>query len=199
MSITSAELYTEANSRTGRTGDHDTKLKAVLQELAHRGLALLGETTQALTSGDRDYTVPTNCKRVRLITLVDSNSVEGAPLTEISWHEYKERLAGNAGNGAPGVFVVQNGTIYLDPPPNATTYPNMKITTELYHADSLTVSWPDRYEETLTEGLCWKIYLGLDQGAGLGIIHKKEYLDGVDLLLEVQGSERNGRMAYTDA
>ena len=198
MTLTAADLYTLVNSRTGRTGDHEAELKAILHDLAIRGVHLLGETTQALTSGTRNYTVPTNAKRVRLIALIDGSSVEQDPLDEITWHDYKRRLSPAASNGKPTAFVVQNGVIYLDPPPLSTSYPNMKITTELYHADSTTVSWPDRFRETLLRGMCYETYLGLDLGATLGAPHQVAYETGVLRLLAAQSAERNSRTRSND-
>lgn len=197
MTLTATDLDTLVNARTGRTGTHVEELKAILHDLALRGVHLLGETTQALTTGTRQYTTPTNTKRVRLINVL-FGAVEQDPLDEITWHEYKRRLSPAASNGKPTVFVVYNGSIYLDPPPLTTDYPNMKITTELYHADSTTISYADRFRETLLRGMCYEVYLGLDLGATLGAPHQVAYETGVLRLLGAQSAERNGRTRYGD-
>lgn len=200
MTITSADLYTAVNARTGRTGDHDTELKAILHDLAIRGVEIRAEDTQALTTGTRNYTVPTSAKRVILIVPVDSSSLEGDPLTQKTWEEYKWLRSQNAGNGRPLYFTTENGVIYLDPPPNATTYPNMKITSVKYHADGVTtISWNDRMREALIEGVCWKVLLGLDLGgSNIGAPHKTEYELEIEKLLIAQSAEHKAQVRYSD-
>ena len=191
MSITAANVYTVVNARTGRTGDHEEELLAVLQDLAICGVNLWSETEQALTSGDRSYTVPSNTKRVRAITLEDASGNELGTLDEITYEDYKNRLQPSASNGRPAVYAVFNGVIYLDPPPLATSYANINIIAELYHAVLVsTISWPDRFKECIVEGVCWKTLLGLDLGGSLGVVHGKSYEDEKMKLLAAQGNEK---------
>ena len=198
MALTAADIYTEVNARTGRTGNHATELKAILHDLAIQGVKLLGETEQDLTSGDRNYAVPSNTKKIRSITIRNSSTIDLDPMDEITYREYKKRVEPASDNGQPEVYAVENGVIYLDPPPNATTFPDMMILTELYHADSTTISWADRFREALIEGTVWKTLLGLDLGSSLGAVHGASYGDEVKKLLAAQSAEVRRITKYHD-
>src|SRR3990172_9275463 len=97
MSITAASLLSIGNERTGRNesqADVDKFITSAVADLSTRGIALEAEETVTLTTSDPSYleSAFTNTfKKINAITIVDSDSNESDPLTEISWQRYKER------------------------------------------------------------------------------------------------------------
>ena len=159
MAITPAELLTRVNNETGRSEtDLTPYLRDTIHDLERDGLFLEAESSVALTSGTRNYNVPTDYNRPLHIWPLDSSGITREPLDEISYEEFKRRLIWNSGNSRPTEFAIWNGVIYLDPPPNATTYPNMRIVAFKNHSDTVTtIEYPEKYRAMLANGCAYYI------------------------------------------
>lgn len=165
MALLIADILTAANSRTGRAeSDIETFMNGVLHELSNRGLALSDEEAFGLTTDDYDILFSAMTKKfnkIKVITITNSSGVPSAPLREISWRTFKERLSGNLSSGEPYEYCIHPRfgakTLYLSPKPNATNYPTANISGTLRHPDSTTISYPVEYRELLIVGICWMI------------------------------------------
>jgi len=166
MAITVAEILSKANGRTARAeSDVNDYIKAVLHDLATRGLALEAEESEALVTDQANYVFTlfaNKFQHIKQVVIIDSSSVPSLPLTEITWKQYKERLESNASATEPVEYCIfpQRGakTLYLWPKPNATNYPSVKVSGTLRHDDSTTVSsYHEQYRELMIYGVCWKI------------------------------------------
>ena len=203
MSITAASLLAIGNERTGRSesqADVDKFITSAVADLSTRGIALEAEETVTLTTSDPSYleSAFTNpFKKIDAITIVDSDSNESDPLTEISWQRYKERVAQGTANDKPKEYARFAETIYIWPPPNATTYPSMKISGTIYHADSTTISFANRFRECLTQYVIAKIYekYGISEKAKY---HIALYADEFNKLLGDQNSKEISMVRYND-
>src|SRR3990167_2145889 len=189
MTITAAELRTIGNERTGRSesqDDVDKFIKSGVTDLSTRGIALEAEETETLVDNTPNYAesgLSNSFKKINAITILDSDSNESAPLDEISWQRYKERVSQEIAKDKPREYARFNSTLYLWPPPNATNYPSMKVSGTIYHADSTTISFSDRFRECLTQFVIYKIYEKYGLGDSKGKLHMSLYADEFNKLL----------------
>lgn len=166
MAITVAEILSKANGRTGRAeSDVNDYIKAILHDLAVRGLSLETEEAKTLTDSQANYVFTgftAKFQHIKEVVIIDSNDIPSLPLTEITWKQYKERLEANLSATEPVEYCIYPKigakTLYLSPKPNATNYPSMKVSGTLRHDDSTTVSsYHEHYRELMIYGVCWKV------------------------------------------
>lgn len=205
MTITAAELLTISNERTGRSeaqADVDKFIKSCVHDLTSRGIVLEAEETEALVTSQANYSetslLTNSFKKINAITILDSNSKESEPLEEISWQRYKERVAQETANDKPKEYARFNETIYIWPPPNATSYPSMKISGTIYHADSTTISFANRFRECMSQYVIAKIYEKYGMAETKGKIHMALYADEFNKLFGDQNSKEVSVQRYSD-
>jgi len=194
MTITAAELLVIGNERTSRAevqADVDKFIKDWVNECAIRGLEIKRSEEVSFVTGTKSYDVSSYAfKKINVVTVEDSDNNEKDPLIEISWLEYKNELARNYSNSEPKKFCFYDGSIYVSPPPNATTYPLMNVSGDYLHADSTTIAYPDRYRFCASEFICFSIYKKYGMTDTKGKPHFELFIDAVGNLLSLQSAKR---------
>ena len=205
MSITPAELRTIGNERTGRSKsqtDIDKFVKSWVADLTTRGIVLEASEDVTLTDEQANYleSALTNAfKEGPVVTVIDDDDNESKPLLEISWHRYKERVGQGVTPGKPQEFTRFNDTFYLWPAPDTDNYPTLRISGTIYHTDSTTISYADRFRECGIQYVIYKIY------ESLGYLyrpkttaHFQSYEFELDKLLKSESRKRHHSVGYND-
>lgn len=203
MALTNTELLAIGNERTGRSEsqvDVDKFVKSFVHDLSIRGVWVEGEETKALVDSTPDYAesgLANSYNKILAITILDTNSKESSPLEEISWKKYKERVAQAVSDGKPSEYCRFKDTLYLWPQPDFALYPNMKVSGTIFHSDSTTIAFNERFRECASQYIIMKIY------EKFGMTDKrKEYLATYRLersaLVSMQANQRISRQRYND-
>src|SRR3990167_1685406 len=204
MTITASESRTIGNERTGRSESQDDIykfIKAAVHDLSSRGINLEAEETVTLVDSQSNYVesaFSNTFKKIDAITIIDSANTESAPLDEISWQRYKERVSQSISDDKPKEYARFNNTIFLWPPPEAADYPSIKISGSIYHEDSTTISFANRFREALTQYVIFKIYEKYGVGETKGKLHANLYNDEFNKLVGDQNSKEVSIQRYND-
>jgi len=196
MSITKAKILTAVNKRLARNEtDIDQELKAVLEDVA-LVIPVFNSTYEATTvASQRSY--PLDDLPVRDIISVQ---IDGdIPLTKIGdFPAYLSMIAGDAQEEEPKKYCIEGNRLYFAPIPDKEYDITLTISDLSLNVDSIDL--PDRYEELLIEGACYKVLgsyglLGTEQGQ----THVALYRDLRDKLESKETSNMvTGKVAYRD-
>ena len=205
MSITATELRSIGNGRTGRAktqDDIDVFVKSWVADLTTRGIVLEASEDLTLVDEQANYAESglTNLfKEGLVITVLDTDDDESSPLLEISWNRYKERVGQAVTPGKPAEFVRFNDTLYLWPKPDTDNYPTLRISGTIYHADSTTISYADRFRECGIQYIIYKIYESLGYlYRPKALAHFQSYESELNKLLSSESRKRHHSVKYND-
>lgn len=201
MSITAANLRTEANQRSGREWTEaqiTIALKSLLHDMAKDNL-LESTTYLAVTAGTPNYAI-TNAKKLIVAQFYDVSAAQySKPMKKITWGQYREEVGKNLSNSVPTKVTFYRGSIYVSAPPD-TTNDRIYYTVLLKHADSISsVSFEDDTRECLVQGLSYYCYelVGL-QNTEKAKIHLGKYENEKGKLSGDIGIGRISKVKYRD-
>jgi len=205
MSITAEELRTIGNERSGRSksqADIDKFIKSWVADLTIRGIILEATEDVDLEDEQPNYLeseFDNLFKNGLVVTVIDSNDNESKPLLEISWHRYKERVGSGDAPGKPREFTRFGGSLYVWPKPDADQYPTLRLSGKIYHSDSTTIVYADRFRECGIQYIIYKIY------ESLGYLHRetaqahfRNYEFELQKLLSSESNRRHHNVGYND-
>ena len=204
MTITPAELLAIGNERTGRAETQaqvDKFIKSWVHDLTLRGVKLEAEESVTLVDEQPNYVesaLTNKFKKIDVITILDTDGEENAPLDEISWQRYKERVAEGHAAGEPKEYARFNETVYLWPKPDTGTYPTAKISGTIYHADSTTISYSDRFRECASQFIIFKIHEKYGYASTKGKPHLDLYEHEVSKIISDQATKEKTFVRYND-
>lgn len=205
MSITAIEFRSIGNDRTGRAksqAEIDVFVKSWVADLTTRGIVIEASEDVTLVNERAYYpeSALTNAfKEAPVVTIIDSDDNESEPLSEISWHRYKERVAQGDNPGRPKEFVRFDNTFYLWPVPNTDNYPTLRISGTIHHTDSTTIVYANRFRECGIQYIIYKIwesfgYLYRPKASA----HFQSYEFELDKLLRSESRKRQHNVQYND-
>lgn len=200
MTITAAELLSQGNTRTGKSETTiDYYIKAWVHALTMKGIEVEAENEITLIDDTPNYDISSYLyKKIKTVSIIDSSSNPRPPLTEISFYQYKVKLSQNHSKCEPKEYALFNNVLYLMPQPNATAYPTMKVAGPVMHADSTTISYPDRYRECGIEFICFKIWEKYGQANTFGKTHFDLFTNELNGLLAFESSRKKVVPRYSD-
>jgi hypothetical protein len=204
MAITSSEIRTDANGETSRSETQDQIDKYVkdgMSFLGNNGLVIEGEESISFVDEQPNYVesgFTNSYKKISVVVVVDSSGNDSEPLREIGWSRYKERVSIGSPKGEPKEYCRYADTVFVWPKPNATTYPTMKLSGDIRHGRTTTISFPDRYKEAILNYVIYRIfkkYTLLERaGKVFGVLSKVD----IPLLLSDEIKKTKSTIRYSD-
>ncbi|MGE4357514.1 MAG: hypothetical protein AB7E08_03035 [Candidatus Omnitrophota bacterium] len=162
MSILKANILAEVNNRTGRAETNiDSQIKAVLLDILLTIPALHAEYTTQTEAGQKEYDLS---GIVNLGEIISVNIDDNLVLSNLSsFSDYKNLIADDteANYNEPRFYLIEGNYLYLYPIPDKEYELNVVYSEIDLDVDDIKL--PDKYEECLIEGCCFKTYekLGL--------------------------------------
>jgi hypothetical protein len=195
MAITKAKILTAVNKRLNRKEtDIDQELKAILEDVA-LVIPVFNSTYETVTvASQRSYPLDLPVRDI-ISVQIDGD----IPLTKIGdFPAYLSMVADDAQEEEPKKYCIEGNRLYLAPVPDKEYGITLTISDLSLNVDSIDL--PDRYEELLIEGACYKVLssyglLGTEQGQS----HLALYRDLRDKLESKETSNMvTGKVAYRD-
>lgn len=200
MAILKADILSEVNKRCERAEtDIDSILKAVLRDLTITFPFLHVEAETSTQAGKANYNLedfPENIRKVDIVKIDD-----GEPLDEIrTFTDYQTLIAEetSADYDEPTSFIVYRDVLYLWPTPDDVY--TLTVFASVLEDDVDDIDLPDRFEEAIIEGCCFKLYESLGEGnTEAAKVHLGLYTDAVNKLRSLEIEKSNAKsVVYND-
>jgi hypothetical protein len=171
MAITKATIMADAIARTNRTEviSIDTFLKAILYDISTRGPFLEKTGSVTVLINTSSIALPTDFRSI--LSVIDASDNVLTPIPSLP--VYLALVDNSSATGTPIQYIIFNEKIYVYP--KAVAAAILTLWYRYYANDVNAIALPDHFQEAITEGVCWKIYEAVGEGATNGAVHQANY------------------------